>query len=130
METTAAAGIAGGIWRLLALSGLQSLLLASGQLTLKLSMRQMPQFEWNARFWSGMLTNWWFALCGLLFLSASLFWVYILRHYPLTIAYPLASLSYVFATLMAMIFFKESVTMQQWLGILLIMGGVALLAGR
>lgn len=111
------------MWQLLILSTIQALLLSFGQLTLKLALARMPVFAWTWEFWSDMLTNWWFLACGLLFGGASLLWIYILKHFPLNMAYPLASLSYVIAIILAVIFLHESVPVTRWIGVALIMIG-------
>jgi undecaprenyl phosphate-alpha-L-ara4N flippase subunit ArnE len=111
------------MWQLLCLSVIQSAMLALGQLTLKMALQKMPTFEWTFCFCREMLTNWWFLLCGLLFGGGSLLWMYILRHYPLNTAYPLASLSYLFAMLFGVVFLHETVTWSRLAGVLLIMIG-------
>lgn len=116
------------MWLLIGLSVIQCVMLAFGQLTLKLALARMPAFSWTARFWGDLLTNWWFLVCGLLFGGASLLWMYILKHFPLNMAYPMASLSYVFAMVFAVIFLHESVAWNRWLGVALIMLGCVIVA--
>lgn len=103
-------------------------MLALGQLTLKLALIKMPPFSWSMRFWGDMLVNWWFLLCGLLFGGASLLWMYILKHFPLSVAYPLASLSYVIAMVFSVVFLHESVAWNRWFGVALIMAGCIFVA--
>ena len=43
--------------------------------------------------------------------------MYIVKRYPLSVAYPMISLSYVFGLLAAMVFFQESVSVMKWIGI-------------
>jgi len=59
--------------------------------------------------------------------SASLLWFYILRHHTLSLAYPLLSISYIFGLLASILILHEPVPPVRWLGVLLIMSGVALL---
>ncbi len=113
---------------LLPLSLLQSLLLAMGQVLLKTALVRMEPFGWTAAFWRSVLLNGWFALCGLCFAAAGLLWMYIIRHFPLSAAYPLGSLSYVFGMAAAMVFFHETVDWTKWLGVLLIMTGCVMIA--
>ena len=49
--------------------------------------------------------------------------MYIIRHFPLSTAYPLVSLSYVFGMIAAIVFFHEHVEVSKWIGVLLIMAG-------
>lgn len=114
-------------YNLVILSIIQSLLLAMGQVTLKFALTRMEPFAWTIRFWHSLLTNWTFALCGVLFTAAGILWAYIIRSFPLSQAYPLVSLSYVFGMIAAIIFFHETVDLTKWLGVLLIMAGCALI---
>lgn len=116
------------MWQLLGLSLLQSIMLSFGQLTLKIALGHMLPFEWTWRFWSHMLTNWWFLLCGIMFGGASLLWMYILKHWPLSMAYPMVSMSYVIAMVMAVVFLHESIVWTRWLGVGLIMLGCVMVA--
>ena len=54
--------------------------------------------------------------------------MYIVRHYPLSVAYPMISLSYVLGLLAAILFFHESVSVMKWVGAGLIVLGCCLIA--
>ena len=101
----------------------QSDILAIGQVFLKLGLMKMLTFGWNWAFWKSALLNWQFALCGICFGCASLMWMYIIKHFPLSTAYPLVSLSYVFGMLSAIVVFHEQVNVSKWLGVVLIILG-------
>lgn len=116
------------MWQLLGLSIIQSILLSTGQLTLKLALAKMPVFSWTSAFWLDLLTNWWFLLCGILFGGASILWMYILKHFPLSMACPMASLAYVFALIFAVVFLHETVAWNRWFGVALIMLGCVFVA--
>ena len=116
------------MWLLIGLSMIQSIMLSFGQLTLKLALERMPAFSWTSAFWLDLLTNWWFMACGLLFGGASILWMYILKHFPLNMAYPMASMSYVFALVFAIVFLHETVSWNRWLGVALIMVGCIFVA--
>ena len=113
---------------LLLLAIIQSLLLAGGQVFLKLALARMDSFGWNWGFWGSLLTNWHFALCGLLYGAGTLLWFYIIKHFPFSMAYPLVSLSYVFGMIAAMIIFHEEVSVTKWAGVLIIMAGCYFIA--
>ena len=117
------------MWQLIGLSVIQSAMLSLGLLTLKLALARMPAFAWTTSFWGELLTNWWFLASGILFGGASLLWMYILKHYPLSMAYPLASISYVIALVFAAVFLHETVAWNRWLGVALIMTGCFFAAG-
>ena len=55
------------------------------------------------------MTNWQFAASGLLFALASLLWMYIVKVFPFSSAYPMISLSYVLGMLAAILIFHEEV---------------------
>lgn len=114
--------------QLLPLAIIQSLLLAGGQVFLKLALQHMLPFGWNWQFWGDLLTNWQFALCGLLYGAGTVLWFYIIKHFPFSMAYPMVSLSYVFGMIAAMLVFHEEVSLTRWLGVLLIMAGCYFIA--
>lgn len=116
------------ILKLLPLSVIQCFFLAVAQVLLKFGLERMAPFSMSLNFWKSVLLNWQFALAGLCFGAGSLLWFYIVKHYPLSMAYPLVSISYVFGMLAAIIFFHESVDLTKWMGVLLIMIGCTLIA--
>lgn len=116
------------MWRLLVYCFVQSLLLVGGQVMLKLSFMRMPAFSWTRAFWLSLLANWQFALCGLLFGAASLLWMYIIKTFPLSMAYPMSSISYVMAMVAAVVFLHEEVSATHWTGVALIVIGCILIA--
>ena len=95
---------------------------------LKLGLAVSGPFSWTWKFFRAQLTNWWYLACGLSFGVATVLWLYILKHYPFSIAYPLSCLSYVFGMLAAILIFHEQVSWMQWLGVFLVMTGVILIA--
>lgn len=116
------------MWRIVWLAIVQSALLAGGQVFLKFALQRMQPFGWTRAFWVSLLLNWQFACCGLLFGASSVLWMHIVRRYPLSVAYPMISMSYVFGLLAAMVFFHEQVSAVKWAGVALIMAGCCLIA--
>ena len=116
------------MWQLLLLAILQSLLLCSGQVFLKFALNAMGKPEWSWNCVVAQLTNWWFLATGVSLISCSILWMYILKKYPFSMAYPLASMSYVFGMLAAIFIFHEEVPLTRWLGVVLIMGGCYFIA--
>lgn len=102
---------------------IQCILLASGQALLKNALNKVPHVEWSWSFFASQITNWWFLAAGLTLGAATVLWLYILRKYPLSQAYPMTSLSYVVNIFIAMIFFGESVPLSHWIGVLLVVVG-------
>lgn len=114
--------------RLLILALIQSVLLATGQVLLKVALLRMAPVGWNWTFVRSVLVNWQFALCGLCYLTCSLLWMYIVKNFPLSQAYPMASLGFVFGMIASIVFFHETVDTAKWIGVALIMGGCFLIA--
>ena len=107
---------------------IQSLLLAGGQVLLKVGLARMLPFSMSWDFWKSVFVNWQFAACGLCYGAGSVLWFYIIKNYPFSMAYPLVSLSYVFGMIAAIVFFNESVDLMKWIGVLLIMLGCYFIA--
>lgn len=116
------------MWKIVPYAILQCVLLTGGQVFLKFALTRMPSFSWTREFWGSILTNWQFAASGLLFGSASLLWMYIVRQFPFSTAYPLVSLSYVFGMFAAILFFHEEISVIKWLGVVFIVLGCMLIA--
>jgi len=114
--------------KVISLCVLQSVLLTGAQVFLKFALVKMPKFAWTKQFWTEMLVNWQFAVSGILFAAASLLWMYIIKHFPFSTAYPMISLSYVFGMIAAIAFFHESVSATKWIGVTLIMVGCVFIA--
>ncbi len=114
--------------RLLLISIVQCLLLAGGQVLLKFAMTQMGVFSWSLNFFTRQLTNWWFLGCGICYALATMLWMYIIKNFPFSMAYPMISLSYILGMFAAVIFFHESIPFTRWAGVLLIMAGCVLVA--
>ena len=103
------------MWKLIPLALTQSLFLCGGQVLLKLALAVSASAPW-------------FLLCGISFGVATVLWLYILKHYPFSIAYPLSCMSYVFGMIAAILVFHEQVSWMQWLGVFLVMTGCVLIA--
>ena len=118
------------MWILLLLAVLQSALMTCGQVFLKLALAQFGSFEWTWHFCSRVLTNLWFGISGISFSLSALLWMYIVKHYPVSVAYPLVSLSFVMGMLAAVFIFNEHVPVLRWLGLVFIVVGVALIVQK
>lgn len=116
------------MWKLISVSLIQCVLLSGGQVFLKFALMRMPKFSWNKTFWCDLLTNWQFAAAGIFFAAASLLWMYILKSFPFSMAYPMISLSYVMGMIAAIVFFHEQIPLTRWAGVFLIVAGCFLIA--
>lgn len=114
--------------RLFLIAIVQSMLLCGGQVLLRFALQKMGVFSWTAHFFASQLTNWWFLGCGICYAAATVLWMYIIKNFPFSMAYPMISLSYVFGMLAAMLIFHETIPVTRWIGVALIMGGCILVA--
>ena len=109
--------------RLLLLVLIQSVFLCGGQVLMKLALKAAGDAAFSWQFILSQLTNWWWLGCGMSFTIAGVMWMYILKHYPFSRAYPLSSMAYIMGMIAAMLVFHEQIVWTQWIGILLIMAG-------
>jgi undecaprenyl phosphate-alpha-L-ara4N flippase subunit ArnE len=109
--------------RLLLLVLIQSVFLCGGQVLMKLALKAAGDATLSWQFILSQLTNWWWLGCGMSFTIAGVMWMYILKHYPFSQAYPLSSMAYIMGMIAAMLVFHEQIVWTQWIGILLIMAG-------
>lgn len=112
------------MWRLIGLSLIQSFMLISSQVFLKFAMQRFDRFEWSWRFFRSQLTNWDLAFSGITIAAATVMWMYIIRHFEFSIAYPLISISYVWGVLAAIFIFHENIPPIRFVGVALIVVGV------
>lgn len=109
-------------------------LLTSGQVVWKAGLDKMGGFNPAVRnFWSriaALCTSPLIVVGALLYIAATLLWLNVLSNAPLSVAYPLMSISYVLGVLAAMVFFKESVPLVRWFGISLVCLGIYFIAQK
>ncbi|MDU6433244.1 MAG: 4-amino-4-deoxy-L-arabinose-phosphoundecaprenol flippase subunit ArnE [Pantoea sp.] len=72
----------------------------------------------------------WIVLSLLLLGVAMLVWLWVLRLVPVSVAYPMLSINFVLVALAARLIWRESYTLQQWIGTLAIVAGVALIGSH
>lgn len=118
------------MYRLILLSTLQSVLLVSAQVFLKFALNRFGPFQLSWSWIKGALTNFPLALSGLCMASATVLWMYILRHFEFNQAYPLISISYVLGTLVSIFVFKETIPFVRYIGIAFIILGVVLIVQK
>jgi undecaprenyl phosphate-alpha-L-ara4N flippase subunit ArnE len=112
--------------KLILLMTLVSGMLAGGQFMLKTGFNKIGGFSMSNIL--QVFTNAW-VLGGIAMIgSQMLLWFWILSRYDLTKAYPLISMSYIFAMVLAVLLLKEQPGAIRIIGTLLIVAGVALVA--
>jgi undecaprenyl phosphate-alpha-L-ara4N flippase subunit ArnE len=64
------------------------------------------------------------------FAPEAILWTLALRYLPVSVAFPAGSMCFVFVALISRIWLHEQVSLRRWIGIALILGGVALIGAR
>ena len=57
-----------------------------------------------------------------------LIWMYVLKKYEFSLAYPLLSISYIIGLLAAYFIFHETIPLTRWIGVIIVMIGVFFIA--
>ena len=114
--------------KLILFAVIQSIFLCAGQLFMKLALNAFERASWSWSFFVSQLTNWWWLGCGISMGGATVMWFYIMKNFPLSVAYPLSCLSFVFGMLGAMLFLGEQIPLGRWIGIGLILVGAAFIS--
>jgi drug/metabolite transporter (DMT)-like permease len=110
--------------KLLGLAVIQSFLLMLSQVFLKLAVTQFGPIQLKFAYIKSVFGNIHLIISGLTVAGAISLWVYILKHYPFSIAYPLGSISYIFGLIAAVLVFHETVSPLRWLGVCIIIVGI------
>jgi len=114
--------------RLLLLSVIQAVCFCAGQVLLKVATVRITRPQWSWKWWGELLTNWPLLGSGLCMAAGTVLWMYILKKWPFSQAYPMLSLSYVFSMVAALVIFHEQISAVRWVGVLLILTGCFLVA--
>ena len=106
---------------------LNTLILVSGQFLWKIGMmKQEPSFSSIGEIIKLLFSP--YILSGLtLYGFATVLWLFILTRVPLSVAYPVQSLAYIFAVFGAYFLFNEPLGWTKIIGVMLIMVGVSLI---
>jgi drug/metabolite transporter (DMT)-like permease len=95
---------------------------------LKVGASQTPHLKgWE---WTGLtsLASIWIWCAIALVILSFLCWIYVLRHIPLSIAFPLSNVVHVLIPLTCWIFLGETISPRRWLGIAVVIAGLAVVA--
>ena len=104
----------------------QSLFLISSQIMLKIGVGRLKDEVINFRYFLHLIISpWVFSSIFLMGIAAGI-WVLVLRNYDFSQAYPLVSISYIFALIASVFIFGEEVPVIRWIGVLIIILGVFL----
>lgn len=115
------------MFKLIITAVIQSAFLALAQYFMKIGVDRLVDFSMSWAFFKS-LANWQLGLSLLLYIIGMVIYLFMLKNYDLSIVYPLTSISYIFTILLAMFLLGETVSVARWVGILLVMLGVGLIA--
>lgn len=102
------------------------LLLAGGQFLWKIGMTKIG--TWTPGTILDVIRSPYIIGGGIVYVLATVLWLFILTRMPLSIAYPFQSLAYVIGIFLGFSVFNETVTPTQWLGAAIMVFGVYLIA--
>jgi drug/metabolite transporter (DMT)-like permease len=105
------------------------LIVTASEIFLKFGARETAPLNqpWNWTGLTGLLSLWTWLGIALLILSL-ISWLYVLRHVPLSIAFPLSNAVHVFVPLASWMFLAEMITPKRWWGIGLVIIGLLIVA--
>ena len=105
------------------------LIVTASEIFLKLGARETAGFtqSWNWTGVTGLLSAW--TWLGIFFLILSLVsWLHVLRHIPLSVAFPLSNAVHIFVPFASWIFLGEVIASKRWWGITLVVIGLLIVA--
>ena len=86
---------------------------------------RVPGWEWTGL---SSLTSLWIWLAIVLVILSFLCWIYVLKHIPLSIAFPLSQGVHVLVPLSCWLFLAEHISFERWCGIGVLIVGLAIVA--
>lgn len=109
--------------------GLEAILVTASEVLLKIGASETlsggTAIEWLGI--SGLTSPWTWGGIVTIVLSF-LCWIYVLRHVPLSVAFPLSNVVHVSIPLSSWIFLGEAISTRRWLGIAVVICGLMLVA--
>ncbi|MCC3304135.1 EamA family transporter [Sneathiella sp. HT1-7] len=97
-------------------------IISGGQVLFKIASRDVAAFDHNSLVRLSM--NGYFIVALILYGIATLLWVYILKHFPLSKAYLFMGLSFILVPVMSYIFLKEPLSLRFMAGAFCIVFGI------
>ncbi|MBV6752463.1 EamA family transporter [Pseudomonas chlororaphis] len=101
---------------------------SGGQIATKIGGDQLGQTDFSLQWLHAVLLNpgvWVAVAC---YIGAFFVWMLILRRSTLSLAFPLSSLVFVAVLLASWLGLNEQISLLHWIGVAVIIGGIALLA--
>ena len=106
----------------------QSILLVTAQTFLKIAVQHFGKFNWSWQYFNSVFTTWQFGASAVFALLAMLTWMYVLKFYDFSVAYPLLGISYLIGLFSAYFFLHEAIPLTRWIGVIIIIIGVYFVA--
>lgn len=102
-----------------------------GQLCFKIGASRLPAHDGpdTAGFLRGLFSDVWLLAGIAAYIGQLILWVLILSNLPLSVAFPVASLTFLVLALACRIFLSERLDAGQFAGVVMVMAGVAIVAG-
>ena len=114
--------------RLLLLILVQGILVISSEVFLKFALERTGDFALKWDFFKSALSTWQLYTAALAAIAGVVEWMYVLKNYELSQAYPLTAISFILSVIAGALIFGETITASRWLGVVLIMVGVFFIA--
>ncbi len=102
-----------------------------GQLLIKHGTNKTGQLHLGSNLFGTLgkiATNKFIVLSFMMYGLSAAVWLLVLKKLDLSLAYPLASSSYIFIAVFSKVFFKEKISKLRWLSMVIIILGIVLLA--
>jgi len=113
--------------KLIILMSLQGLFLVISQVFLKIGLKNTDHITISFKCLYNILGNFYFWLTSIFMVLSGIIWLYVLKKYDFSVAYPLVSLSYIFGLLAAFYIFNEQIPLSRWVGVIIIILGIFLI---
>ena len=114
--------------RLFILVLLQASLVVGAECFLKVALTKIGDFAWTWAFFKGALSTWQLYVAGITAIAGVIEWMYVLKRYDLSLAYPLTAISFILSLVAGAVIFHEVVPPTRWIGVVLIMAGAFLVS--
>jgi len=109
--------------KLASIAVLTAVFMSMGQLLFKLGANGLNGTSLT-RFLPGVVTSPAIIAACVLYAITTVIWVWVLKHAPLSLAYPFTALSYVITPVMSYFLFNEKLNLQFTMGSLILMLGI------
>ena len=105
----------------------QSLFLILSQIFLKKGLGLIGSFDMSFVYIFSLLKNVWLYLSIVSLVLSAVIWILVLKRYDFSIAYPLVSISYIYALIAAKYIFSEEINFTMIIGVAFIILGIFVL---